>query len=404
MLKQHSIFKLAQVFAACLLLSLSSMAGSQAEADEGVRIGSLERIQSKVLDEERTLLIGLPTRYEMFKQDLPVLYLLDGKENFHHLAPLIRFLGDHGRIPKMIVVGIVNTDRVRNFTPTHSDKEFDGRAKTSGGAGKFIQFLKQELFPFVEKKYRTAPYRILVGHSLTGMFATHVMLTQSSMFNAYVAVGPYLTWDEKTVIAKIDQTLKKLPAKNLFFYVSHAGADEAQFEIDSDVKTLCAALKQHAPAGLKWHFSKFEQDNHGSAIHPATADALRHIFSDWPPDPKASVEQLLAHYKNLSQQYGFAIPIPEGMLNQRGYQALLGKKVAKAIRIFQANVKFHPDSANVYDSLGEAYEADAKLDLALQNYKKAVEIYAAQAKPDPRILGVYREHVSKAKKALAARK
>jgi predicted alpha/beta superfamily hydrolase len=404
MLERRSICSLALVLAGCLLLSLNPTGLSQAKAGEGVRIGNVEEIQSKVLGEKRTLLISLPDPKAMSEAQHPVIYLLDGKENFHHLAPLIRFLGDNGRIPKMIVVAIVNTDRVRDFTPTHSDKEFDGRAKTSGGAGKFVQFLKQELFPFVEKKYRTAPYRILVGHSLTGMFTTHVMLSQPAMFNAYVAVGPYLTWDEKTVISKIDKTLKKLPAKDLFFYVSHAGADEAEFEIDSDVKTLCAALKKHAPAGLKWHFSKFEQDNHGSAIHFATADALRHIFPTWPADPKASVEQLLAHYKRLSQQYGFAIPVPEGMLNARGYRALLSKKVAEAIRIFQANVKFHPDSANVYDSLGEAYETDAKIELALKSYKKAVEIFSAQAKPDPRILGVYRKHVSRAEKALAARK
>jgi tetratricopeptide (TPR) repeat protein len=43
----------------------------------------------------------------------------------------------------------------------------------------------------------------------------------------------------------------------------------------------------------------------------------------------------------------------------------------EAVAAFKLNVERYPGSANVYDSLAEAYERGGKLDLALPNYEKA---------------------------------
>lgn len=370
--------------------------------EEGIRIGRTERIQSKVLGEQRTLLVALPDRYALFDERLPVLYLLDGQENFEHVAGLVRFMGRVGQMPRMIVVGIVNTDRVRDFTPTAVPEAFNGRAKTSGGAGKFLQFMERELFPFIQSKYRTAPYRILVGHSLTAMFATHVLLTRPTLFNAIIAAGPYLAWDDRVVMADLAKKLAALPDEELRFHVSHGGQGEAENGVDRDVKALCDALGRHAPKNLKWAFSLYPKDHHDSAIHPAVLDGLRHIFPDWRPDAGASLDELTAHYAKLSQRYGYPVPVPEGMLNLRGYRALMAERTDEAIRIFAKNVELHPASANVYDSLGEAYEAAGELDQALANYEKAVELYSKQAAPDARILGIYRQHAAHAAESIEA--
>ena len=61
-------------------------------------------------------------------------------------------------------------------------------------------------------------------------------------------------------------------------------------------------------------------------------------------------------------------------MNQIGYQILGNEEYAKAIEAFHANVKYYPNSNNVYDSLGEAYEKSGNLKLAAENYKIAVEI------------------------------
>ncbi len=64
----------------------------------------------------------------------------------------------------------------------------------------------------------------------------------------------------------------------------------------------------------------------------------------------------------------------EGEMNNAGYELLLAGKVKEAIEVFKLNVNAFPKSANVYDSLGEAYMKDGNNELAIENYKKSLEL------------------------------
>jgi tetratricopeptide (TPR) repeat protein len=66
--------------------------------------------------------------------------------------------------------------------------------------------------------------------------------------------------------------------------------------------------------------------------------------------------------------------IDEGTLNVLGYQLLASGQTAGAIAVFQKNVQQYPQSFNVYDSLGEAYEKAGQKDLAIQNYEKSIQL------------------------------
>ncbi len=66
--------------------------------------------------------------------------------------------------------------------------------------------------------------------------------------------------------------------------------------------------------------------------------------------------------------------IPEGTINQEGYNLMGRKQIADAILVFQKNVEVHPTSSNVYDSLGEAYMNNGQTDLSIKNYEKALEL------------------------------
>jgi tetratricopeptide (TPR) repeat protein len=61
-------------------------------------------------------------------------------------------------------------------------------------------------------------------------------------------------------------------------------------------------------------------------------------------------------------------------LNTAGYDLLAAKKIKEAIEVFKLNVKLHPDSWNVYDSLGEAYAADGNKKDAIANYEKSIQL------------------------------
>lgn len=66
--------------------------------------------------------------------------------------------------------------------------------------------------------------------------------------------------------------------------------------------------------------------------------------------------------------------VKEGPMNSLGYQFLTSKRFKEAIEILKLNVEAFPDSFNVYDSLGEAYMENGDKALAIQNYKKSVEL------------------------------
>ena len=78
--------------------------------------------------------------------------------------------------------------------------------------------------------------------------------------------------------------------------------------------------------------------------------------------------------KKNTKKYNLKVSTPENIINFLGYQQLQAKKIDKAIVFFKENVKRFPKSANVYDSLGEAYETNKQFKLAKTNYKKAYDL------------------------------
>jgi tetratricopeptide (TPR) repeat protein len=78
-------------------------------------------------------------------------------------------------------------------------------------------------------------------------------------------------------------------------------------------------------------------------------------------------------YRDLRQEYG-ARMLPEGLLNQVGYALMRGNRIEEAIEAFKLNAEFFPGSANVYDSLGEAYMTHGDSALAIANYERSLEL------------------------------
>ena len=79
-------------------------------------------------------------------------------------------------------------------------------------------------------------------------------------------------------------------------------------------------------------------------------------------------------YRKIKRETLGSVAVSEGRLNDLGYALLRENKIAEAILVFKLNVEFYPQSANVYDSLGEAYLANGERELAIANYKKSLEI------------------------------
>src|SRR6266478_3558767 len=127
-------------------------------------------VRSNVLGEDRTILVRTPPGYDANKLAYPVLYLTDGDAHIAHTASTVEFLARNGRMSEMIVVGITNTDRTRDLTPTKATGANAAQFPTAGGADNFLKFIETEVIPEIEKRYRVQPYRVLAGHSFGGLF------------------------------------------------------------------------------------------------------------------------------------------------------------------------------------------------------------------------------------------
>jgi ketosteroid isomerase-like protein len=109
-----------------------------------------------------------------------------------------------------------------------------------------------------------------------------------------------------------------------------------------------------------------EYDPYDSHPKRAVAEALLPIITE------KGIEAALRSYSALKQSNDYYVS--ESQLNGLGYRLLGMKKVREAIEIFKLNVETYPRSANVYDSLGEAYMTNGDKELAVRNYRKAVEL------------------------------
>ena len=86
------------------------------------------------------------------------------------------------------------------------------------------------------------------------------------------------------------------------------------------------------------------------------------------------IEAGIAEYRELKAKQSATYDFAESELNQLGFQLLRTDKVKEAVEIFKLNVEAYPQSANSYDSLGEAYMNLNQKDLAVTNYKKSLEL------------------------------
>lgn len=342
--------------------------------------GTLKKfsIKSTVLGEERIILVRTPAGYETNKVKYPVLYMTDGDAHMGHTTSTIEFLTQNGRISDLIIVGVTNTDRTRDLTPVRSsNKNAAGELQfpTSGGADNFLKFFETELIPEIEKEYRTQPYRIFAGHSLGGLFAVHAMITKPGLFNAYVAVSPSLQWENNDELKRVDTWLKNQKESKITLFASIGNEPGAIGDAFDRFKDM---LSKSNIKGFEWQAERMADEDHGSVVLRSHYFGLRKVYEDWqmPRDPQSGafaggLKGADAHYKKLSEKFGYAIPTPEGLLNQLGYQLLFEAKPEEAIAAFKANVERYPASANVYDSLAEAYERGGRIDLAEPLYDKA---------------------------------
>jgi uncharacterized protein len=225
-------------------------------------------IQSRAIGEPRLVNVHAPRS----SGPLPVLYMPDGglDEDFPHVVQAVEALVAQRKIRPVIVVGIPNTQRRRDLTPPSDVASDRAIAPQIGGSAAFRRFIREELIPEIERRYRTTPERSIIGESLAGLFVVETFLEEPSLFRHYVALDPSLWWNDGALVASAEARLRAFDATPRTLYL----ASSADAEARGGPAGLAEAIRRSPPAKLRWRYELRRDLTHATIFRALEKEAL----------------------------------------------------------------------------------------------------------------------------------
>ena len=282
---------MAYIFKWLLVVLLLSGSDLQAKTDANahkasdgtpVNSGRSYSIESKHLGMVRKITIRIPYGYDDEKNALrkyPALYLIDGgpTQDFPHIAGIAQLSDTNPAFGQFILVGVETVNRRAEISPPVVDPEqYKDFGAIPGGSRKFRDFLRDEVQPWVNARYRTNGRDALVGESLAGLFTMETFLREPGLFDDYVAVSPSLWWEKMEYGRRATEFLARHDAaeRSLRIYI----ADEGYWQEEGVLK-IVEALETDTPEGLHWGFFDMgNEETHRSIFHRAAFDAIRMLY------------------------------------------------------------------------------------------------------------------------------
>jgi predicted alpha/beta superfamily hydrolase len=265
-------------------------------------------LTSRIVGQTFSIDIARPALPVPAGQPLPVVYVLDGDGAFGVAAGAARMMQmEAGGLPPMLIVGVGyrytspaaapaehGAWRSRDFSPS---LDVESRARTQaalaaegyacevehGGAASFLRFITEELMPFVAGRYPVDKAdQTLVGMSLGGLFALHVLFEAPASFQRYLILSPALWWDERAIFAReaaLAARQDDLPAS---VFLGVGGAEEAvgpPYLPVSLLAQLHAALGSRRYPSLRLAHHVFPDETHMSVYPGGLCRGLRTLFT-----------------------------------------------------------------------------------------------------------------------------
>jgi hypothetical protein len=265
-----------------------------------------KNLKSSKLGEERELKIQLPRNYDQNKEKTyPVLVVLDGDYLFEPVAGNVDYYSYWEDIPEMIVVGI------NQSTSRDSDSFYDEYTFLPAGSGaSFFEFIGMELMPFLDSNYRTAPFRVIMGHDYTSNFINYYLLKENPLFQGYINLSPDLAPEIET---RIFNSLQKSPNPT-WYYLATSSEDISALK--EGILSLDAQLKKIDNKNIHYNFDNFKDASHYTLVGNAIPKALEQIFETYRPisvqdynsvllqTSVSSFDYLVEKYKNIHTLFG----------------------------------------------------------------------------------------------------
>lgn len=263
-------------------------------------------LSSSIVSQEFKVFVALPRNYADSEKSYPVLYVLDANGFFGMVTETVRCLQLLQELPEMIIVGIgypvsdyIQTLglRGRDYTPSIDDeylrKWLEGVSESlvaplvfngTGGASYFLQFIREELVPFVHSNYRTNPEdKTIAGDSFGGLFALYTLFHHPNTFNRYIIGSPSIWWDNKITLtyeANYAANNSNLSAK---VFMSVGSLEESEDDLNSsamitNMQILAKTLQDRGYDSLELRTHVFEDETHLSVIPTTMSKGLRAVF------------------------------------------------------------------------------------------------------------------------------
>ena len=270
----------------CVLFAIIFLSAPSSTAQEfPLTFGVHESLESKILGEKRDILVSaLPHPVP----GMPLLVLLDGEWNLRNVSTAVSHLVANGRLPPMVVAGVVNTDRGRDLMPTFSGDKF-----AEGPSDRFLSFLAEELIPKMASEYPIGKYRILAGHSNAGMFSLYAFIRRPDLFQANIALSPSYGLDDRFV-AQLAGALA-LPSSARFVFIGAGGDEEADISVGA--LRFTKTFEGTPSTDVEFHYESFPGETHGSVGYRAFYRALEILGQ-----PDAPLREGPARYLSEAQR------------------------------------------------------------------------------------------------------
>ncbi len=256
--------------------ALAQDAARVASEAEPLTIGETFTLESQVLGEVRRINVYAPPIYAQSNETrLPVLYMPDGGmgEDFLHVAGLVQVSVGNGTMRPFLLVGIENTQRRRDLSGPTQNEEDKKMAPVVGGSAAFRTFIRSELMPVVESRYRTTDETAIIGESLAGLFIVETFFLEPDLFDTYIAFDPSLWWNDGELVKSAPSRLSASDDRERVLYLASSSDD-----VDDLTQKLAGALRNAASPSLTWYYFPMPNETHATIYHPAALEAVRRLF------------------------------------------------------------------------------------------------------------------------------
>jgi predicted alpha/beta superfamily hydrolase len=243
-------------------------------------LGVTRTMKSMMLGEDRRVFVRLPTSYDTSGNAYPVLYLLDGTPAFllEMIAITTRLRNDRNA-PDMIIVAIENSNRNRDMMPVIA-KDYPGPPRAEA----FLGFLEKELIPDIEKTYRTAQPRILLGKSLSGLFTVYSLLARPTAFNAYVGCSAGWFAENNEFFLELStrafRSVESFADRRVFMANSLQDQYDPDRAIHRQMTGFSELIERNVKATISYRYETYE--NYPHVPFPCLYDGLRFVTMGQP--------------------------------------------------------------------------------------------------------------------------